>query len=354
MSSGHREVLVAIIEQCLAMDRIAVTVYDALADNCGDRELAAFWREMADEERTHIAAWVDLLGLMFDREIPTLFPHPERTLGELVEQHRKVRSDCARYLGLRGTHEQLLAAFRLEFYVMHPALERLWHFYQLLRGGGRNPELDYETHLRKFADAITRWGAGSPELEMIGDAVLRLWTHIRELSHEATVDVLTRVLNRGGLFSHMQMLAYLARRNDFTSGALMIDIDHFKRINDEHGHQAGDGVLANVAQLITASVRKSDLVGRYGGEEFLVFMPQVDRASLAALGEKVRGAVEQGTRRWIPATVSVGAAATEFAEGVEPGLERLIRTADRQLYIAKRAGRNSVAVPDRPPRMGPS
>ena len=345
MNLENREMLVAIVEQCLAMDRLAVTVYRSMAENSADTELAAFWLEMSDEEETHVEAWADLIGLMFDREIPSLFQYPQRTLHELSTQHEQLRAESARYLGLSAAHQQLLAAFHLEFYMMHPALERLWHFHQLLRQHGHNVQIDYESHLRRFANAIGRWGAGSPELQLLGDAVMRLWTQLRDLSHEATVDVLTRVLNRRGLFSHMKMLAYLSRRNDFTAGALMVDIDHFKLINDTHGHQAGDEVLASVAQLICGSVRKSDLVGRYGGEEFLIFLPQTDRAALAALGEKVRWAVEQGTRQWIPATVSVGAASTEFAEGVEPGLEGLIRSADRQLFLAKNAGRNAVAVP---------
>jgi len=340
-----REQLIAIVEQCLAMDRIAVTVYRALAVNSDRADLAEFWREMAAEEEGHVAAWVDLLGLMFDREIPSLFQNPQRTLRELTAQRELVRSESARYLGLTDVREQFLAAFRLEFYVMHPALERLWHFYRILRESGRDPGADYENHLRKFVTAMERWGAASPEMRLLGEAAQRFWTQLRELSHEATVDVLTRVLNRRGLFSHMKLLAYLSRRNEFTAGALLVDIDNFKLINDSHGHQVGDEVLASVAQLISGAVRKSDIVGRYGGEEFLVFLPQIDRASLAAIGEKIRGAVECGTRERIPATVSVGAAATTFAEGVEQGLERLIRAADRQLYAAKGAGRNVVVAP---------
>lgn len=339
-----RETLVAIVERCLAMDRLAVTVYRNFAANAADCELGEFWREMSAEEETHVAAWTDLLGLMFDREIPNLFQNPERTLRELAAQHEQVRNASAADLTLAEIPAQFLSAFRLEFYLLHPALERLWHFYHLLRESGRSPALDYESHLRKFLNALERWDAGRPELRLLGDVVLRLWTQMRELSHEASVDLLTRVLNRRGLLSQMKLLAYLSRRNDFTAGALMIDIDNFKLINDTHGHPAGDVVLANVAQLISGSVRKSDVVGRYGGEEFLVFLPQTDATAVAALGEKVRGAVELGTRGRIPATVSIGAACTQFSAGVEPGLEALIRSADRQLYVAKGAGRNVVAA----------
>lgn len=344
MQSEPRETLVAILEECLAMDRLAVTIYGAFAANSADRELASFWRGMAAQEELHAAAWSDLLGLVFEGDIPGLFLDQLQTLRELALQHEQLRINSAGFLSLREAQAQFLAAFRIEFALLHPALERLWQFYRMLRDEARGPEYDYEEHLRRFVDALGRWGTASPELLLLGEGVLRLWTQLRDLSHEASTDLLTRVLNRRGLFSHMRRFAYLSRRNAFTAGALLIDIDRFHLINETHGRQAGDEVLANVARMISGAVRRSDLVGRYGGEEFLVFLPQVERGALAGVGEKVRGAVELGTSRWIPATVSVGAAFTEFAEGVEPGLEALIQSADNQLFQAKSAGRNVVST----------
>lgn len=339
---GTREALIAIVEKCLAMDHVAVSVYRAMSENSADPAIAAFWREMSDEEKEHTEAWSALLALMFDREFPSLFPDPQQTLLELTAQHEQVRAASADFHVFKELPAQFLAAFRLEFYMLHPALERLWRYYELL--SDRNPALEYENHLRKFVNAVERWGAASPELQLLGAAILRLWAQLRELAHEAAVDVVTRVLNRRGLFTNMKMLAYLSRRNEFTAGALMIDIDNFKLINDTHGHQTGDEVLANVARLISEAVRNSDLVGRYGGEEFLVFLPQIDRSALTVLGEKVRRAVEEGTRMRIPATVSIGAACTRFSEGIEPDIDSLIKAADGQLYLAKSAGRNSVAA----------
>ena len=342
--AAHQGTVLEIVSLCLRMDRAAVAVYRSLAERAADPSLGAFWREMSLEEEAHVASWSDLLVLLEDREVPALFANPERTRDELAEQAAKVDAIRADRLDPADVPAQFLAAFRLEFYVLHPSLERLWHFYQLLRDDVRSPDHDYESHIRKFSNALRLHGAGSPELELLGEAVLRMWTQLRELSHESSMDVLTRVLNRRGLFTHMRMLAYLARRNAFTAGALMIDIDHFKRINDTHGHQAGDEVLMSVARLISGSVRKSDIVGRYGGEEFLVFLPQVDDRGLRRIAEKVRAAVERGTREWLPATVSVGAASTDFAAGVEPGLAGLIRDADRHLYRAKSDGRNCIVA----------
>lgn len=342
MQTESRETLVAIVEECLAMDRIAVTLYGAFAANSADRELASFWRGMAVEEERHATAWSDLLGLAVERDIPALFPEPERTLRELALQHGQLRNAGAGFLSLREAPAQFLAAFRVEFALLHPALDRLWQLHQLLRPDARGPEYDYEGHLRRFVEALGRWNAASPELLLLGEGTLRLRSQLRDLSREASVDALTRVLNRRGLFSHMRQCAHLSRRNDFTAGALLIDIDRFRLINNAHGREAADELLASVAQMISGAVRRSDLVGRYGGEEFLVFLPQVERGALAGVGEKVRAAVELGTRGLIPTTVSIGAAFTGFDEGVETGLETLIRSADNQLFQAKQTGLNTV------------
>lgn len=123
----------------------------------------------------------------------------------------------------------------------------------------------------------------------------------------------------------------------------MCDIDHFKRINDMHGHVLGDAVLKEVSRRIRASVRKSDVVVRYGGEEFMIIVPGTADNFLSTIGEKIRAAVSASpvSQAGVQVTISVGA--TEFRPGVETA-ETLIERADRALYRAKEAGRNSVIV----------
>lgn len=167
----------------------------------------------------------------------------------------------------------------------------------------------------------------------------------RRLEIVASTDSLTSCLNRMA-FSTM-VDAYLERCATSTDGRgamLVIDVDHFKRINDSHGHQSGDEALQTIADAIRASLREIDLVGRLGGEEFSVFLPGAHEDQCAVVAERVRSAVEIATfvkdgKRW-PLTVSVGAAAlrtpTTFSE--------LYRLADLHLYAAKRSGRNRVVV----------
>ena len=122
---------------------------------------------------------------------------------------------------------------------------------------------------------------------------------------------------------------------------LMIDVDHFKEVNDSHGHQAGDEVLAELAKCISSNIRSIDIVGRYGGEEFVVVLPETPEEAATELAERIRLAVENLLLPFdITITCSVG------VSGIEKGIsgDGLISRADHALYSAKRAGRNQVVV----------
>ena len=119
----------------------------------------------------------------------------------------------------------------------------------------------------------------------------------------------------------------------------MIDIDHFKLVNVRHGHATGDKVLAEVGQRLRECVRTSDVVGRYGGEEFCVIAPGTNIAQTEMLAERIRGAVEAAPCGGLAVTVSIGIAAKEPQI---PSFEALMARADSGLYSAKRAGRNRV------------
>ncbi|MGC3996168.1 MAG: GGDEF domain-containing protein [Anaeromyxobacter sp.] len=127
-------------------------------------------------------------------------------------------------------------------------------------------------------------------------------------------------------------------------GLALLDVDHFKAVNDRFGHSAGDAILCKVAEALSGAVRKVDLVARYGGEEFAVVLPRADRAAAAAAAEKLRAAVAQaliGPDPAAPVTVSVGVASWPV-DGAD--LPTLVDAADAALYAAKRAGRNVVQV----------
>ena len=137
------------------------------------------------------------------------------------------------------------------------------------------------------------------------------------------------------------MLGQIAERNGQFIGCLTIDVDHFKRINDELGHDAGDDVLRATADTIAANVRGGDLVVRLGGDEFAVFTIVSTRANLEAMGERIRSEMELSGAD--PAvTVSVGGAMS--AAVTDDDVRELLSASDRALYEAKQAGRNALNV----------
>lgn len=153
-------------------------------------------------------------------------------------------------------------------------------------------------------------------------------------------DELTGIFNRRFLLTQLSALVSGARRHDRPLSIVMLDVDHFKDVNDRHGHAAGDLVLAAVATTMRDRLRAEDWVGRLGGEEFLALLPDDDAAGAATVAETLRASVEgMGVRVGedvLRVTVSVGWATLEGDEGPED----LLRRADDALYEAKRAGRN--------------
>jgi len=159
----------------------------------------------------------------------------------------------------------------------------------------------------------------------------------------ATTDAVTGLYNRHYMMHHLTTTIARARANARPMALMMIDIDHFKAINDTYGHAAGDKALRVVADRLASNVRGVDLTARYGGEEFAVVMPETDMAAAAAVAERLRATVAaepvatEGER--LPVTISIGVAV--LADTDEDGITLLSR-ADQALYAAKRGGRNRV------------
>ena len=164
--------------------------------------------------------------------------------------------------------------------------------------------------------------------------------------HMAMSDSLTHTGSRRRFEVEGRLLYENAQRSGHSVAALMIDIDHFKLVNDRYGHGAGDQILRRVAEACGSDLRGSDLLARYGGEEFVVVLPKTSEQKAPAAAERIRSRVEEMTHPEIdgPVTVSIGAAA-EVPRNAS-GFEKLIKRADLALYQAKKTGRNRVVVVD--------
>jgi diguanylate cyclase (GGDEF)-like protein len=230
---------------------------------------------------------------------------------------------------------------------------------QLQAAGPHAPPVIFLTAHGTTSDRVTGLDLGAvdyvvkpfvpAELTARARAALRQKVARDALAAEAATDGLTGLLNRRELDSRATELIALSRRYTRPLACLMIDIDHFKQVNDTYGHAAGDEVLRQVAARIRGVCRASDVAGRYGGEEFVLLLPDTDVNGALAVAEKVRTAVADGAIS-LPTAASAGGIAVRVSVGVagreatmlDP--QALYAAADGALYQAKQMGRNRVSV----------
>lgn len=164
-----------------------------------------------------------------------------------------------------------------------------------------------------------------------------------ELDRMTRTDHLTGLFNRRHMEESLRAMTAGATRHGFPIVVLIVDVDHFKSVNDTLGHQAGDEVLVELAARLRSVMRVEDVLGRWGGEEFLLLLPHTTATQASFLAERLRSVVEatpvETSAGALSISISVGGAAAE-----EQGHHDLLLTADRELYVAKEAGRNQVHI----------
>jgi two-component system cell cycle response regulator len=181
----------------------------------------------------------------------------------------------------------------------------------------------------------------------------RLRDRIQDRLRAAITDPLTGLYNRRHALPFLDRLATTSAQEGRPFAVMVADLDHFKQVNDTHGHAAGDAVLCRVAQLLQANLRGDDLLARIGGEEFLIALPdtprQRARQTAARLCRIVRQAPIEVAGARIPVTISIGVAldAGRAGNGAPPDVHGLLNRADRALYGAKAGGRNTVTFATR-------
>lgn len=194
----------------------------------------------------------------------------------------------------------------------------------------------------EFADTVIKAAVSAIQRAQVIESTKADNARLEEL---ARTDPLTGLVNRRVLVERVQTEVERARRYESSVTVLMIDLDHFKTINDEHGHLAGDEVLCQVAELLTSAVRAVDMVARYGGEEFVILLPETASVGAATFAERVREKIE--TQPFVTSAGTAIEITTSIGIASFPGpridtVEDLMARADEALYRAKADGRNRV------------
>lgn len=221
------------------------------------------------------------------------------------------------------------------------------------KGDARVEDLRSANGTRVNGESIDSAALRDGDKIQLGSTAVLKFTYVDELEENfqrwmqqaAVYDPLTKACNKRHFLQRLQTEVSYATRHRTPLCLLMLDVDHFKQVNDLCGHQAGDYVLAELGQIIASGVRAEDLVARYGGEEFAVLCRGTTFEGALVLAQRLRARVEHAAfeykRREIPVTISVGVASMVYGAD---SANRLIADADQALYEAKHAGRNRVVA----------
>lgn len=229
----------------------------------------------------------------------------------------------------------------------------LEHYIHILVLTSRNTKRDAVVALEAGANDYLIKPFDAQELKArigVGMRILQLEDDLvqarEDMRYRATHDALTALLNRGTILDSLRQALDRARREKDSTTVLMIDLDHFKSVNDRYGHLVGDEVLKEVARRMLTRVRPYDLLGRYGGEEFLVVLNNCASATALARAEDIRNAIAESPIETalgpIPTTLSIGAFSIDDSNILD--IQAVLKRADGALYAAKESGRNCSRV----------
>lgn len=196
--------------------------------------------------------------------------------------------------------------------------------------------------IRRYVLAQKRLRAANATLESkVEERTQELEKEKQRLRKLSITDELTDVFNRSHVMDRLRVMMSEADRYRRSLSVIMLDLDHFKQVNDEHGHQTGDAVLSEAAKTIKASLRQSDVCGRYGGEEFLVVLPQTGLEEAAAVAERIRARIQKAERPQAMKNLTISGGVAEMDRNSP---DKLLKEADLRLYRAKHLGRNRIVT----------
>jgi len=338
-----------ILELCVEMDQLAAHTYGALAKVNADRELRSLFGQMSAEEVSHVGWWEDLLRAYDEGLMPDIVSDTSA----LAERMRGLSEELHAMLPVEGVPTDpegaLALAARIEFYMIDPVFGELIDLTE--PGRAEHRRVAYSNHLEKLVHAIEEHYAPGSLASFLAGILARTWNDNLTLAVYATRDPLTGIHNRRALDTHLPQWSAWSARYGRPLTVLLIDVDYFKGVNDEFGHRFGDYALREIAHAIRSATRSSDLVVRYGGDEFAVIAPETDEGEYALLVKRIMETVRDlelisDDGRAVPVSVSIGGTVACDPAGSTPrSIDKLLSTADQGLYAAKQSGRNRASGP---------
>lgn len=338
-----------ILDLCVRMDQHAEHLYAQLAAACPEPDLALVFAQLGRDESEHTGWWQGLVDAWEQGLLPDLVNDTDELMDRLRALDTELEAVQPVHLEQLGTDSMLALAARLEFYMIDPVFAELIDLTEPAQAERRHAA--YQSHLQRLVDAIGTYYTPDSLAGLLATTLSRTWRDNLRLAVYATHDMLTGLYNRRALQTHLPQWAAWSARYGHPLAVLLVDVDRFKEVNDAFGHAEGDKALKAVAHALRKATRASDLVIRYGGDEFAVIAPETDTDEYAELCGRISETVQAlevraSNGQGIPLTVSVGGVvARDPAGSPRRRIESLLAAADRSLYAAKQSGRNCAAPP---------
>ncbi len=335
----------SILETCIAMDELTSTAYESMARHAANPELIPVFERLAVEERDHLGWWTGLIEAWDRGLVPDIVNDTEGLERHLKQIHAEIAVLVPDDMAAVTDDMMLDIAARMEFLMTDPVFGELLELTE--PGGARTHRAAYARHLERIVNAIEMY-YGRPDLgRFLAGVIRRAWRDNLALTTYATRDPLTALHNRRGLMTYLEQWVSWADRYRRPLGLLLVDVDDFKKINDNFGQAVGDLALKAVASALEQAIRGSDFVARYGGDEFAIVAPESDDIEMAALAQRLVDSVAglalldwDGTA--VPLGISVGGAVLSPANGPGDDMDGFLALANRSLYEAKQDGKARV------------
>jgi len=338
-----------VLESCVRVDELAAAAYLDMQRRCTDPVIAAMCGQMATEEASHVMWWRELLEAWDEGLLPDVWTTSEAALQGLHDTIEELERFGRSGDGPMDGETVLTTAARIEFFALDPIFAELLELAE--PGIARARHDAYTGHVHRLIDALEKTFSPDSLAGFLARILRRAEVENRALSRYATHDPLTGLGNRRALAAQASQWASWAARYGSAVTVLLIDVDHFKKVNDAWGHALGDKVLVALTGAICGSIRSSDLVARYGGDEFVILAPELEPDGARILADRLVKAVRElkvpaEGDAYIALTVSIGIATVFDPPDSQPrDLDTMLAAADRSLYAAKKSGRDRAADP---------